>query len=174
MNTAIDLLKECGNAQVKLEVVGPNKLNYVCPRGALSEDLKQKLVRFKPVIIEHLSSVNNMLASVCKEYSITRDWLNQVVICPQDIEDFRTGDLTVTCLKAHIEYHLEEQRKWQKLREEINGGYGSSENVGAITTASTTDAGRFASTAMEKENYGKDLVDPGHAIPPTMKNLSEG
>ncbi len=58
----------------------------------------------------------------CRDLPITRDWVHQFVICEEDIEDIRKGDLPLACLRAHIEYHLEEQRKWQERRKEINRG----------------------------------------------------
>ena len=114
MNTAIELLLACDDARIKLEVVGPNKLNYVCPKGALSEDLKKKIILFKPSIIKHLTDVDNLIAALCKEYSTTRSWLDQFVICPHDVEDLRTGVLSLSCLRAHIEYHPEAQKKWEE------------------------------------------------------------
>lgn len=122
MNTA-QLLKQCEQAQIKFKVSGANELSYVCPKGALTENLRRKIIQFKPSIIEHLSDVDNVLATVCREYSITRDWLDQFVICPEDVEDIRNGDLPLSCLRAHIEYHIEDQRKWQERREEINSTY---------------------------------------------------
>ncbi len=119
MNTA-QLLKQCEKAHIRIKVSGPNELNYICPKGALTEDLKKKIIQFKPSIIEHLSDVDNLIAAVCEEYSITRDWLDQFVICPQDVEDLKNGDLPLSCLRAHIEYHLEEQREWDERKQRIN------------------------------------------------------
>ena len=65
------------------------------------------------------SDVDEFLRIVCKEYGVTRDWLNQFVICPEDIEDLKTGDLPLSCLRAHIEYHLEAQRKWKEFKQRV-------------------------------------------------------
>lgn len=118
MNTA-QLLKQCEKAQIEIKISGANELSYVCPKGALTEKLRRKIIQFKPSIIEHLSDVDNVLATVCKEYSITRDWLDQFVICPEDVQDIKNGDLPLSCLRAHIEYHIENLRKWQERKEEI-------------------------------------------------------
>lgn len=55
MSTAIELLQECENAQIKLAVGGPNRLNYSCPKGALTPDLKKQILQLKPELIVHLS-----------------------------------------------------------------------------------------------------------------------
>jgi hypothetical protein len=120
MNVAMNILDECDKAQIRIEISGPNELNYVCPKGALTKDLKKQIIQFKPSIIEYLSDVDKLIAAVCEEYSITRDWLDQFVICPEDVEDIKSGDLPLSCLKAHIEYHLEEQRKWQERNSYCN------------------------------------------------------
>jgi hypothetical protein len=60
----------------------------------------------------------------CRGLPITRDWVHQIVICEEDIEDIRKGDLPLACLRAHIEYHLEEQGKWQERRKEIGNSGG--------------------------------------------------
>lgn len=64
-----------------------------------------------------LSDADDLIATVCKEYSITRDWLDQIVICSEDVEDIKNGDLPLSCLRAHIEYHLDSQRKWQEFKQ---------------------------------------------------------
>jgi hypothetical protein len=66
------------------------------------------------------AEVNDLLYSICTEYSVTKDWLEQIVICQQDIDDLQNGDLPISCLRAHIEYHLGRQREWNEFKKGIN------------------------------------------------------
>ena len=68
------------------------------------------------------SDIHEFLKTVCSEYGITRDWLDQFVVCPQDIDDMKNGDLPLACLRAHIEHHLEEQRKWKEFKQSLLAG----------------------------------------------------
>ena len=63
------------------------------------------------------SDTAEFLRIVCGDYGVTRDWLDQFVICPQDVEDIKNGDLTLLCLRAHNEYHRQRQRKWKDFKQ---------------------------------------------------------
>jgi hypothetical protein len=119
MNEAIALIEECEQARIKLEVAGPDQLKYECQRGALTPDLRQQLVHAKPMIIAHLNDVNTLLVALCAEYSVTRSWLDQFVISPDDVDQLVHGSLPIKCLRAHIEHHLQEQKTWCRQKLEI-------------------------------------------------------
>ena len=63
MNTAIEILKQCDAAKVKLKIAGPNALDYVCPKDALTDDLKQKIIQSKALIITYLKRPKLVVAN---------------------------------------------------------------------------------------------------------------
>ena len=93
MNEAIALIEECEQARIKLHA--------------------------KPMIIAHLNDVNTLLVALCAEYSVTRSWLDQFVISPDDVDQLVHGSLPIKCLRAHIEHHLQEQKTWCRQKLEI-------------------------------------------------------
>ena len=60
------------------------------------------------------------IKNACHGLLVTPDWVHQFVIDNQDVEDIKNGDLSLSCLRAHIEYHIEEQRKWQEFKQRLN------------------------------------------------------
>lgn len=64
--------------------------------------------------------VGEVLKSLGREYSVTLWWLHQFVIDEFDIDCIKKGDLPMDCLRAHIEYHLNDQREWEELKQKIN------------------------------------------------------
>lgn len=78
--------------------------------------------------IEHAESTidhEQLIRAAIGDLPVTSEWVHQFVICEEDVEDIRRGDLPLSCLRAHIEYHLKDQREWQKRKQEINGTYGN-------------------------------------------------
>ena len=61
--------------------------------------------------------------SACQGLPVDSDWVHQYVVDDQDSEDIKKGDLPKSCLRAHIEYQLEDQLTWHELRKQINNQF---------------------------------------------------
>lgn len=58
-------------------------------------------------------AVGLLLTQAADRYGVTVDWIRQFVLDPFDIKCLKKGELTLSCLDAHIEYHLKEQGQWR-------------------------------------------------------------
>ena len=67
--------------------------------------------------------------SACQGLPVNSDWVRHYVVDKQDIEDIKKGDLPLSCLRAHVEYHLGVQLKWHELRHRINQNDNSTETT---------------------------------------------